>query len=126
MKPFVSLFDGHNYFRADTVFKAILLNCFATSLIAIIAVEIRRAYSKNENGFYIWQKNNLGETTNTEGSSKDINFSINSNSNTNTFNDYFKSKILNGWDIETAIELTIFDASEVDSTISPDYDIFII
>jgi 20S proteasome alpha/beta subunit len=79
---------------------------------------------KNEEGnFFIWQKNNEGQTEIANVSVNNIAFSLNTNDNSELFNNHLTSELEAGKSIEEAIINTIKFASEKDDSISKDFHI---
>lgn len=78
------------------------------------------------NQFFIWQKNNLGESilqleAEIEGN---IIFSIGSTHNIDLFNEYFTKNIQTSGNIIESIKKTINEASLIDNSISAVCDIY--
>ncbi len=80
----------------------------------------------NSNQFFIWQKNNSGESTlQIEPIDEDkVFFSIGSTDNIDLFNAYFTKNIKETGDIIESIKKTIYEASLIDNSISAMCDIF--
>jgi len=79
---------------------------------------------KNEKGdFFIWQKNHKDEIVIADVSVDNIAFSLSTNDNSELFNNHLRSELETGKLIEDAIKNTINFASEIDATISKNFDI---
>ena len=74
--------------------------------------------------FFIWQKNNRGETNIADIGNNNIAFSIGANDNIPGFAAHFEGLILSGIPVRDAIVRTIAYASRMDPSISQVYDIF--
>ena len=76
-----------------------------------------------ENNYFIWSKNNEGEKIMQVGDTNNILYSISSNANIPEYSEFFKQKLLNGSSIIDSIESTIEYASQIDASISKEYEI---
>lgn len=77
----------------------------------------------NDGNFFIWQKNIGGEVRLTK-SSGIIDFAISSNDKVAIFGNYFRSKVAFAPNVRDAIIKTIEYASEMDPSISKEYELY--
>lgn len=75
------------------------------------------------NRYFIWQKNNLGEITNADIGSDKIAYSISGNDEIGLFRSYFEKCVISGKPIQYCIANTINYASSIDNSISSKYEL---
>jgi len=78
---------------------------------------------KKNNDYFIWQKNNEGKINNPNVSDKKIIYALATNNKIQDFVKIFHGTLTESGDIVKAIDTTILYASNVDHTISQQYDL---
>ena len=102
-----------------------LISLLNTTLVPTPTVlTIMLCGQKEDGNFFIWQKNNSGVITEGDIGTSNFAFSIGSNQNINTYNNYLEQQLISGVSIEQSIIKTIQFASDIDSTISRKYDFY--
>lgn len=80
---------------------------------------------QNEAGdFFIWQKNNYGETTCVKGNHNNIGYAISTTDRKNEIAQFFETYIEANMPLDLSINKTIDFASTIEPTISPTYKIW--
>ena len=81
---------------------------------------------KDENGdFFIWSKNDSGESNMADVGFNKIAFTISSNQNILLFNNHFSNAVVAGNSMKDSIASTIRMASSIDKSISPTFDLIV-
>ena len=77
----------------------------------------------NTGNFFIWQRNIQGETKLMNGS-ENIEYALSSNDKIEILAKYFEKQIISGSEVKDAIAKTIQYASDIDSSISKEYELY--